>query len=65
MQKGDDVKVIMLDGSEVSGMLIEMNPTGVKIRVRKGHGILSRDTFHEVYIPFMNIKTITNMEKSA
>jgi len=65
MQKGDDVKVIMLDGSEVCGMLIEMNPTGVKIRVRKGHGILSRDTFHEVYIPFMNIKTITSIEKSA
>jgi hypothetical protein len=65
MQKGDDVKVIRLDGTEVSGILIEMNPTGVKIRVRMGHGILGRDTFHEVYIPFMNIKAITSMEKSA
>jgi len=65
MQKGDDVKVIRFDGTEVSGILIEMNPTGIKIRVRKGHGILSRDTFHEVYIPFMNIRTITSMEKSA
>ena len=65
MQKGDDVKVIRFDGTEVSGILIEMNPTGIKIRVRKGHGILSRDTFHEVYIPFMNIRTITSMETSA
>jgi hypothetical protein len=65
MQKGDDVKVIRLDGSEVSGMLIEMNPTGVKIRARMGHGILSNDTFREVYIPFMNIKIISSMEKTA
>jgi hypothetical protein len=63
MQKGDDVKVIRLDGSELRGMLIEINPTGIKIRVRMGHGILSRDTFHEVYISFMNIKIITSMEK--
>ena len=31
MQKGDDVKVIRFDGTEVSGILIEMNPTGIKI----------------------------------